>query len=294
MKRTAFLLLLLFICVVSWAAAEEFVRPEYTGSASVEVYGNTPSFDGVRTGDEFAQYSPLDTMGRVGYALALLGPKYYQAQRDEIQIYAPTGFRTTQYDFIPGGFLYNRCHMIAHRLTSSGDYKENLFTGTQYLNQGSMAKIEARLSEYITRTFHHVLYRVTPDFEAFELVCRGVIIEAQSVEDDEISFAVYCFNVQPGVAINYATGLSRLAETSLEGDLFLLDDPALVAEDATNPDDVTRDNVWRYVLNTRRKKFHLTTCNAVKTIAAENYDEYVGTRDELIDLGYSPCGTCNP
>ena len=39
-------------------------------------------------------------------------------------------------------------------------------------------------------------------------------MEAQSVEDDEICFNVFVYNVQPGVEIDYATGASRLAEAS--------------------------------------------------------------------------------
>ena len=50
--------------------------------------------------------------------------------------------------------------------------------------------------------------RVTPLFVGDELVARGVQMEAYSLEDDgaSVSFNVYCYNVQPGVAIDYATG----------------------------------------------------------------------------------------
>ena len=57
-------------------------------------------------------------------------------------------------------------------------------------------------------TGNHVLYRVTPAFVGSELVARGVEMEAYSVEDDGqgVCFHVYCYNVQPGVEIDYATG----------------------------------------------------------------------------------------
>ena len=56
-----------------------------------------------------------------------------------------------------------------------------------------------------------MLYRVTPDFKGNELVARGVQIEAWSVEDfgKGISFNVYCYNIQPGVIINYKDGSSE-------------------------------------------------------------------------------------
>lgn len=53
-----------------------------------------------------------------------------------------------------------------------------------------------------------MLYRVTPVFEGDNLVASGVLMEAESVEDegDGVEYCVYVYNVQPGVVINYATG----------------------------------------------------------------------------------------
>ena len=57
-------------------------------------------------------------------------------------------------------------------------------------------------------TGNSVLYKVAPDFRDNELMARGVRIQAQSVDskDDELSFDVYCYNVQPGYALDYLTG----------------------------------------------------------------------------------------
>ena len=49
-----------------------------------------------------------------------------------------------------------------------------------------------------------------------------------------------------------------------------------------------------YVLNTNTKKFHYPSCSSAKQIKDKNRDEYTGTRDELIAMGYSPCGKCHP
>lgn len=49
-----------------------------------------------------------------------------------------------------------------------------------------------------------------------------------------------------------------------------------------------------FVLNTSSKKFHLPECGGIKDIKKENKEEFFGLRGELIDLGYSPCGSCNP
>ena len=71
-----------------------------------------------------------------------------------------------------------------------------------------MLPYETQVASYIERTGNNVLYKVTPDFRDNELMARGVRIQAQSVDsqDDELSFDVYCYNVQPGYALDYLTG----------------------------------------------------------------------------------------
>ena len=49
-----------------------------------------------------------------------------------------------------------------------------------------------------------------------------------------------------------------------------------------------------YVLNTNTKKFHIPSCSSVKDIKPKNYLEYIGTADEVRDMGYVGCKRCNP
>lgn len=49
-----------------------------------------------------------------------------------------------------------------------------------------------------------------------------------------------------------------------------------------------------YVLNTNTHKFHLPTCPSVDQMKDKNKQEFTGTREEVIDMGYDPCGRCNP
>ena len=49
-----------------------------------------------------------------------------------------------------------------------------------------------------------------------------------------------------------------------------------------------------YVLNKNTKKFHYPNCSSVKDMKAKNRRDYNGTRDEIISMGYSPCGRCKP
>ena len=90
--------------------------------------------------------------------------------------------------------------------------RENLITGTRYMNINGMLPFENMVADYIKETGNHVAYRITPIFEGNNLVCSGVQMEAYSVEDDGdgICFNVYCYNVQPGITINYANGDSSV------------------------------------------------------------------------------------
>ena len=49
-----------------------------------------------------------------------------------------------------------------------------------------------------------------------------------------------------------------------------------------------------YVVNTSTEKFHYPTCKSVDKIKEKNRMDYIGTREELIAAGYSPCGNCKP
>ena len=49
-----------------------------------------------------------------------------------------------------------------------------------------------------------------------------------------------------------------------------------------------------YVLNTNTMKFHKTSCSSVKDIAEWNRKDFTGTREDVIAMGYQPCGKCHP
>ena len=49
-----------------------------------------------------------------------------------------------------------------------------------------------------------------------------------------------------------------------------------------------------YILNTNSKKFHYPDCRSAASISPKNREEYVGSRDVLIEMGYVPCKNCNP
>lgn len=186
--------------------------PSYSDKDYIEINNNVPKFseeDFKR--DSFESYSELDFLNRCGVAFARVGmdtmPK---EKRGSIGMIKPSGWHTIKYDSVDGKYLYNRCHLIGYQLTGENANEKNLITCTRQMNTEGMLEFENQVAEYVKRTKNHVLYRVTPIFDGDNLVATGVQIEAQSIEDSEISFNVFVYNVQDGITINYKDGTSSL------------------------------------------------------------------------------------
>ena len=264
--------------VIQEIQAEELDIPAYSGSPYVVINGNTPYL----TVDDSAYksyetYSPLDTLGRCGVCIASIGTDIMPTEeRGSIGSVKPTGWQTAKYDFVDGKYLYNRCHLIGFQLTGENANTGNLITGTRSMNTQGMLPFENMVADYVKETKNHVLYRVTPVFEGDNLVASGVLMEAVSVEDEGrgIMFCVYCYNVEPGVVIDYKTG-KNWEETKEEP-----------------PKEEETEN--SYILNTSSKKFHYPSCYSVSQMSEKNKQAYTGTRESLVDSGYSPCGNCKP
>lgn len=191
----------------------------YCGQAYVEVNGNRPSFttEQKKNKESYTIFSSLDSYGRCGIAFAVLGPDTIAPpnSRDDIGNIKPSGWNQEKYQGIVNSdppYIYNRCHLIAHQLANN-DEENNLITGTRYLNEEGMKPLEDKVAKYINETGNHVLYRATPIFKGDNKVASGVQLEAYSIEDaGKLSFNYYCYNVQPGVEINYATGKNEMAD----------------------------------------------------------------------------------
>lgn len=256
--------------------------PDYDGKAYVELNGNVPEFsESEKTSSEsFEEYGKLDSLGRCTYAVSCIGKDLMPTEkRGSIGSVKPSGWHISKYDFVDGKYLYNRCHLIGYQLTAENANERNLITGTRYLNVEGMLPFENDVADYIEITNNHVYYKVTPIFEGNNLVANGVQMQAYSVEDNGqgISFNVYCYNVQPGVAIDYATG-----------------DNQAVASSSVRSTSSDVSDKKTYIVNTKTKKFHNPDCDGAKKMSSSNKKKYKGTRDSLISNGYSPCQKCNP
>lgn len=191
--------------------------PDYNGQPYVVINNNVPDIlEDEFTTDIFYELSEFDDYGRCGKAYGCFGRESIaEGERGSIGHVKPSGWHTVKYiDVIEDNYLYNRCHLLMWKLSGVLDDERNLITGTRYLNVQGMLPFEEIMIEYIEKTENHVMYSVTPVFRDNELVARGVHMEAASVEDYArgLSFNVYCYNVQPGITIDYVTGESWISE----------------------------------------------------------------------------------
>lgn len=184
--------------------------PAFTDKAYYEINGNEPFFTVAPDFTEsFEVYTELDELGRCGVVYANVGQDLMPTgERGSISHVKPTGWHSVKYDFVDGKSLYNRCHLIGWQLTAEDANKQNLITGTRYLNVIGMLPFENMIADYVKETGNHVMYRVTPIFEGDNLVAHGVLMEGWSVEDsgEGVCFNIYAYNNQPGVVIDYPTG----------------------------------------------------------------------------------------
>lgn len=308
--------------------------PAYAGIDVIELNNNIPDFTDIEKAyAPFEFYGDLDELGRCTVAFALAGPETMPTEkRGDIREVYPSGWEQAFYDFVDQEALYNRTHLIGYMLTAENANERNLITGTRHMNAEVMLPYEEAVANYIDETGNHVLYRVTPYFVGDELVARGIQMEAFSVEDDGsgICFNIFCYNVEPGVEIDYATGDSWLAderdasrspETSTSdsknaetsnasrsnvsrdtgksngrtSSAQSQDESAASKQSAAKSKPTTTDEVnTTYILNTNTGKFHKLDCSSVSDITPDNLQDYEGSREALLAEGYSPCGSCKP
>ena len=304
--------------------------PAYDGTSYIQLENNMPDFteEEKKSTEAFERYSDLDSLGRCGQAYANICPELQPTEeRGTIGNVRPSGWHTVKYnDLIDGNYLYNRCHLIAYCLAGENANEKNLITGTRYLNVDGMLPFEEKVDAYVKETGNHVLYRVTPIFEGDNLVASGVEMEGWSVEDEGagICFYVYCYNVQPGITIDYATGDSALDGTTPEQTTKNSDTkkssskgassgsnntnsgsasnetqaatPAPAQTDnnttvqeppAPTPADTTSNGSVIVHITDTGSKYHNAGCRYLKS-------DHEVTLDEAKAMGLTPCGVCNP
>ena len=283
--------------------------PAFEGNPYVYVNDGEPMFTDEQRAAEtgYERYGELDELGRCTAAFAVVGPETQPTEkRGSIGEVRPSGWQMAKYDFVEGKYLFNRCHLLGYQLTGENANERNLITGRRYLNVQGLLPFENAVAAYVDATGNHVLMAVMPVFEGSELVARGVHMMAESVEDggEGVAFNVFCYNVQPGVVIDYGTGESMLEEDATPlPDVSGAESAPDTASEGAGAGEASEKGATgsaegkgttEYVLNTNSKKFHLPSCSSVDQMSPKNREDVEDTRENLIAKGYDPCKRCNP
>ena len=301
--------------------------PTYSGSPYVEINNNIPFFSNTdMSTTSYEYYSDLDTLGRCGVVYACIGKDIMPTEeRGEISMIKPSGWQTVKYpDIIEDLYLYNRCHLIGYELTGENANTKNLITGTRYMNM-EMLPFENKVANYVEETGNHVMYRVSPIFDGDNLLSSGVQLEAKSVEDNGkgILFNVFCYNVQPGIIIDYATGESSAEvvqtktqqepvqqviqkeevqetvqitpqEVQQTTELETQSQVGQVIQPEPQSTSVVESNVQQnsIIANKNSGVFHRTKC---RSLPKEKNRVYFNSREEALAAGFdNPCDHCKP
>lgn len=253
--------------------------PPYDGSPSITLNNDVPDdiisdAQGMSEGEIWL--SALDHRGRAGAAMMVArSASLPTGERGPTGQYKPSGWHQNKYPGVVNSeppYLMNRSHLLMWALSGLTDTKENLISGTRYMNADGMLPIEEEVLNHVKTTGDSVVYRVTPVYEGNNLFASGVIIEAESMTGD-FRLCRYVYNVQPGVDIDYATGENHLSVTTE-------DKPEPMPESTPEPLDE-----YAFILNTHTLKFHRPDCDSVTEMKAANREGFNGTAEELIAKG---------
>ena len=73
-----------------------------------------------------------------------------EEERKSIGNIYPSGWKSVKYEgIVENNYLYNRCHLIGWQLAGENANKENLITGTRYMNVEGMLPFENMVDDYL-------------------------------------------------------------------------------------------------------------------------------------------------
>lgn len=232
-------------------------------------------------------YFKLDELGRSSGATAILS-KYTIPLVIKKDLTYPDPYGWTK--SLENKKIFERCHIIAYSLSAKLPDKKNIFIGTDTLNTSIMAKLEKRIYRYIMKNDVKVLYKVTIKYRGIDQIPTGVLIEAQSLNDN-FSVCEFCYNIQRNVKFNYKDG------TIFKDNRFsIIEKVKSVARKNTKSSQSKKlDNQTKnYVINRKTGEFHLkdNECNNFENVEPKYINETTATKNDLIKAELKVCEKC--
>lgn len=98
------------------------------------------------------------------------------------------------------------------------------------------------------------------------------------------------------VALGLATMLyvSKAEQNEKEEIKYTVSYTEKVNESEVQVDEIIQIEEKTYILNENSMKFHEENCRYVSQMLKENRKVHIGTRDEILELGFDRCKICSP
>lgn len=184
--------------------------------------------------------------------------------------------------------IYNRAHIIAYSLSAKNTEGDNIFIGTEYLNQISMKKIESDLYKKIKNDNRIYIYKVTPIYKKKEhIIPLGVLFEMETIDKgDKEQYCKFCYNIEPGKSINYKNGSTDFILENNEN--------IVVLKYEKNKKERSNNKYKKYAINIKTKTFHLETkkCRHIQNTESKYIQGTKAFEDEIIEKGFKLCKDC--
>ena len=182
--------------------------------------------------------------------------------------------------------VFERCHIIAYSLSAKIADKRNIFIGTEHLNTSTMMKIENRVKQYINDNNVKILYKVTIKYKEKNQIPTGILIEAQSLNDN-FCLCEFCYNVQSNVKLDYSNG--NIISDERE---FPEKKKSIINKSKTIK--MIKEKNIDYVINRKINTFHIKSanCNKLNNVEPKYLIETTTTKSELIKIDLKPCKNC--
>jgi len=186
--------------------------------------------------------------------------------------------------------LFQRCHIIAYSLSAKLADKKNIFIGTKDLNKSIMSKAEIRVKNYVQNNNARILYKVTIKYKGKNQIPTGILIEAESL-DDEFSICEFYYNIQENVEFSYKNGdiiedkrILNKTKTFIKNVIGIKSNTKKKAENKNSD----------FIINRKTNEIHLkdSECSKLKNVQSKYINETTATKKALLKVNLKPCKQC--
>lgn len=182
--------------------------------------------------------------------------------------------------------LFEKCHIIAYSLSAKIANAKNIFIGTVKLNKSYMKKVENEVRKYIIDKSVKILYRVTVKYKGTNKIPIGILIEAQSI-DDNYSICRFCYNTQKNKKFRYSDGM-------IVGEKQIWSNVVQTVTNKIARKNNKKSDYINYTINIKTKTFHLydNDCKQLQNVEPKNIQETTATEKDLLAVGLKYCKNC--